>query len=377
LVSRSFDAAAAQRALRRGVDRLIAIAGQRGWHGFRTLAGDSDVWVTAFVVAHVGPATTRRATVGRARGDLAAAQTPSGGWTFGGDVPPDADSTAWALLALERTRLLDAERRRRAGEFLAEHVVGDGYATYRQGSGIAEFIGAGTRSVEGWTSEHPDVTAAVLAAGPPGTTSRERLTRLAALVARQTGAGWWPAYWWRSPQYTTALLLRALRRHERALPSEQRQRLVNAFAREQLPEGGFPLGASPDADAFSTALALDALCHIGGDEAASLRKRSGAALLAAQLEDGGWLGDFQLRIPPPDVRDPELVRGWSRGGRGGGSFVLDRDGIFATAQACAGLERWLAVERHDVPDFPAVPRLPPRDQPDVMEALASLPAREA
>jgi hypothetical protein len=377
LVSLSFDAAPAQRALRRGVDRLVAIAGPRLWHGFRTLAGESEVWVSAFVVARIGRAAARRGVVRRARVALAAAQGPAGGWSFGGEVPPDADSTAWALQALEGTRLLDVRSRERAGEFIAGHVAGDGYATYTPDGGIAEFIDAGSRSIEGWTSEHPDVTAAVLAAGPPGTGTAESLTRLAALVERQTGAGWWPAYWWRAPEYTAAVLLRALRRHGRSLPPEHERRLLNALAREQLDDGGFQLGGAPGADPFVTALALETLSHLDGKDARDLRHRAGSALLAAQFDDGGWMGDFQLRIPPPDARDPELVRGWTRGGGGGASFVLDRDGVFATAQACAAIDRWLAVEHEGVPQLPAVPRRPPREDAGVMEALASLPSREA
>jgi hypothetical protein len=51
---------------------------------------------------------------------------------------------------------------------------------------IAAFIGAGERSVDGWTAEHPDVTAAVLMAGAPGATDAASLSRLGALVARQS-----------------------------------------------------------------------------------------------------------------------------------------------------------------------------------------------
>ncbi len=370
-MSDSLDTARAQQALRRGVDRLVALAGPTGWHGFRTLAGDSDVWVSAFVIARIGPEASRRSVVRRARVALAAAQDPAGGWSFGGDVPPDADSTAWTLLALEGTRLADSVVRERAGAFLSELSAGDGYSTYGLDGRIGVFIEAGARSLEGWTSEHPDVTAAVLAAGPPGASNAERLTRLAALVEGQTGAGWWPAYWWRAPLYTTALVLRALRRHGRSLPADREQRLLNALVREQLPGGGYPLGGSPDADPFVTALALETLTHLVGDQAREAEQGAGAALLDAQLPEGGWMGDFQLRIPPPDVRDPDLVRGWARGGGGGASYVLDRDGIFATAQACAALSSWLAGDQ-EAGRRPEVPRRPPRGQ-DVMEALASLP----
>lgn len=110
--------AALQDAIRRALDRLSAVAGEDGWRDFRTLAGESGVWVSAFVVARIAPVAGRRAAVTRARRAIAAAQHPDGGWSFGGAVPPDADSTAWALQALERTRLLTPARRHAAGAFL-------------------------------------------------------------------------------------------------------------------------------------------------------------------------------------------------------------------------------------------------------------------
>lgn len=355
-------------ALRRGVTRLAAFAGEEGWRDFRTLAGESGVWVSAFVVSRIAPFGGRRAAVRRARIAIAAAQHESGGWSFGGLVPPDADSTAWALQALEGTRLLSPADRRRAEAFLDVHRTGEGYATYARDGAIDEFIGAAGRSVAGWKSEHPDVTAAVLMAGPPGATTAVVLNRLAALVERQGWSGWWPAYWWRSSRYTGALLMRALERHGRRLPPANESRLLEALQREQLPDGGYPLGGAHSADPFSTALALETLSLMPSDEARSVRDRAVAALLATQLGDGGWDGDYQLRIPPPDVVAPEHVSGWTRGHGGGGGFVLDRDGIFATAQACAALWSYLALPR---PPREPLPERPQRPVADAVEVFAT------
>lgn len=361
------EAAALKEGLRRGVDRLTSIAGEDGWRNFRTLAGESGVWVSAFVVARIAPVAARRAAVRGARQAIAAAQDPSGGWSFGNGVPADADSTAWALQALEGTRLLDATQRQRAGEFLEAHRAGDGYSTYASDGAIATFIGAGERSISGWTSEHPDVTAAVLAAGPPGTTDAAALVSLGSLVARQAGTGWWPAYWWRSSQYTGMLVVRALARRGWTLPPAAERLLLEALERQQLPDGGYPLGGAHETDPFSTGLAVETLSLLSAPEAGDLRDRAAGALLATQLGDGGWSGDYQLRIPPPDVHTPRHVAEWTRGGGGGGSFVLDRDGLFATAQACAALVSCLE---------PAVPREPlpePSRRPaeDVVEVFAT------
>jgi hypothetical protein len=55
-----------------------------------------------------------------------------------------------------------------------------------------------------------------------------------------------------------------------------------------------------------------------------------------------------MRIPAPGVVHPEHVDEWSRGTGGGNSFVLDKDGLFATAAACSALDRWRRVESGDL-----------------------------
>jgi hypothetical protein len=120
-------------------------------------------------------------------------------------------------------------------------------------------------------------------------------------------------------------------------------------------------------DPFSTALAVEALSLMPSGGARELRDRALGALLATQLDDGGWSGDYQLRIPPPDVQTPRHVSGWTRGGRGGGSFVLDQDGLFATAQACAALASCLAPAGPCEP----LPEPPRRHAEDVVEVFTT------
>ena len=55
-----------------------------------------------------------------------------------------------------------------------------------------------------------------------------------------------------------------------------------------------------------------------------------------------------LRIPAPDVKDPNRVSGWRRGTGGGNSFVMDEDGVFATALALYALTPRAAVRRRVV-----------------------------
>jgi hypothetical protein len=55
--------------------------------------------------------------------------------------------------------------------------------------------------------------------------------------------------------------------------------------------------------------------------------------------DGSWPSTAALRIPPPDVEDPERYERWVLHGRGGGSILLDGRAIFTTATVVAALGR--------------------------------------
>jgi squalene cyclase len=343
-VAGSSNGADCRAAIQQGVRWLCGAQEDGCWRGFPTLAGESNVWVTAFVAAHLREIAPRRTALRAARAYLAAQRWPGSGWSYGGDVPPDADSTAWCLLTLEGTALLSRAVASEAREFLASHQTAPGTSTYGETGGIRGYIGAGTGvSTEGWTSPHPDVTAAALLAGVPRAGGAPWLAAMKRLIAAQSGAGFWEAYWWRGPFYTTALVLRAVGKAGHRLPLERAHRALAALEREQLGDGGFGLGASVVSDPFTTALALESftrLAYLGGAEG---RRAATRALLRQQLADGSWPGDYVMRIPAPDVLDPRHVASWSLGSGGGNSYVPDSLGVFASTLACYALAQSQAV----------------------------------
>jgi hypothetical protein len=95
-----------------------------------------------------------------------------------------------------------------------------------------------------------------------------------------------------------------------------------------VPDGGYPLGGAHETDPFSTGLAIETLSCC--PPARRARSASGPSVRCSpQLGDGGWSGDYQLRIPPLTAA---TLRGMSRGGRAEaavGQLVLDRGGFSA------------------------------------------------
>lgn len=303
------------------------------------MAGQSDVWVTAFIAAHLR-GHLERAVDAQTHAFLLACRLGDGMWSYGHGVPSDADSTAWCLLALKGTRGragLTSAARRQALDGIWSRAGDDGVATFAADGAIAAYIGASaSQSTAGWTAGHPDVTAAAVLASVADRPQQAE-SALAHLIARQTAAGWFDAYWWRGPHYTTTLMLRALELLGRRLERERAAAVLHALQREQMPDGGFGLGSDAQADAFTTALALESLSHLSYLGGAQARRAAALALLKAQQADGHWAGGHVLRLPAPEVVDPRHVGRWMRDGRGGNSYVLDRDGLFATAVACHSL----------------------------------------
>lgn len=331
-------------AVDQGIRRLEALAPDGRWAGFPTLAGRSDVWVTAFAAAHLSGLAPRHRLVAGARDYLARAQQPNGGWGYGGrGVPADADSTAWCLQAMGGSRALSTAARSRARSFLEAHRTDRGFSTYLLDSGIRAFIEASTEtSIDGWAAVHLDVTAAVLLADYPRRGTPEARLLLQRLMTSQTAAGLIEAYWWRSPYYGLTMTLRAFCAH-RVRPSRTFiLRAQEALDAKRLAHGGYGLGASFATDALTTALALEACDLLASRKEATAASSVVNALLSAQRPDGGWEGALVLRIPAPPVTNPLSVRSWKANTGGGNSFVNDEGGVFATTLACHALALHLA-----------------------------------
>ncbi len=327
-----------ENAIKEGLKYLWSLNNMGSWQGFPTMAGTSDIWVTGFVLAHISSLSQRTPAMDKAYEFLLSSQHSVGGWSYSRCVPPDADSTAWCLVALANFSSVKEEVLRKATSFLWEHYSGKGLATYMPSSGIQQFIGAPSEDyLVGWYDSHPDVSmAAVLA-------DLQHIQVPAVLrwvTSRQSSEGFFDAYWWRGPYYTTALLLRALSLSKRSLTRSTKTALAAGLKKKQLANGAYGIGPTTTPDIFNTALALECLVHIDLETIEEAREACGHALLKAQNEDGSWAGGHILRLPAPNVTDPGTVPSWNNPDGGGNSFVEDKAGLFATAMACHALALW-------------------------------------
>lgn len=297
------------------------------WRDFETLAGLSDEWVTACVACALAR-SGREDGISAARDALKRLnrrQSWSGGWGYNARVPADADSTLWVLSLLGALDVRHSFRSLWARTFVRRHAKSNGgIATYASPRPIRFFTQlASNVSFAGWCAPHVCVSAlaaTVELSVRPGV--------LEFIRRSQSSDGSWDAYWWFDREYSSALAVAALA--ATATPDDEK-RIAHAVAWgiSRLEGGGAPL--SP----FAVAWLLSLLNAAGGP--GTVRRAALSLLLDSQAPDGSWPATARLRIPPPDVVEPDRYDRWLVGGRGGGSVVLERSGCFTTAAALNAL----------------------------------------
>ncbi len=307
-----------------------------GWHEFRTLAGLAVDWPTAYVAASLADAGASE-VVARAVETLLVGQQDTDGWGYHRKVPDDCDSTAYALIFLagqaRGQAIIKEAVASGAARLKAQQRSDGGFATYGDGRAIREFMEISEQvPLDGWTQTHPEVTAAaglaLLAAG-----EHEEATRAwACLTKLQDEVGGWRSYWWTNDFYATALATRLAA----ALGVGDREtvRAANWCKALQSPCGAWRDSRNGAHSVMATALSLQ-VCGQGGSCGAF---SAGVGWLEqTRRADGGWDGEFALRIPPPHIINPAAFTGWQPGGLGGGAVICDEGGCYVTATVMSAL----------------------------------------
>jgi len=312
-------------AIDRGINFLLSRRDARmRWSDFDTLAGPSTEWISAYV-AFALARTGRGPALEAARETWARLRFQhwwSPGWGYHTRVPSDADSTVWTL---SLCMAVGARPGRRALRFLGRHVThSGGVTTFASGLPIRIFTRVARGSFAGWCGEHACVTAAAVSLR-----SLPRRTRaLAWLRDVQRPDGHWSAYWWESPCYTTTLASEALSAETADGDAARVARGIEWTESYVRTRDGALLP-------FEASLALRTL--VLSNEASVERSRVLETLLAGQHADGSWTPSARLRIPPPDMTDPDSCTQWKEGGRGGRSVQVDGAGCFTAASVLLAL----------------------------------------
>jgi hypothetical protein len=286
------------------------------WRDFLLKPGRSDAWVTSYVglrllqIERTFSFDALRRPIATAMRFVERSRNANGGWGYNAICPPDADSTAHAILFL---RVAGATPTLRDYRDLSRFQLPDGaFATYRRGDAL-----------EGWCTGHPDVTAVALRALAAVLPSHHRIlrhgyARLAAYLKRREPLA---SYWWPSVFY--------LARELRALSRE----CSNAPVFE-LPQ----LAITNDAGCFARSLAIELAMLDDGETNVEAQLR---ALRRMQIADGSWPSEPILRVVNP--RSKRLDDRYARRS----PVVADDRRIFTSATVAAALA--LAESREQRP----------------------------
>jgi squalene cyclase len=308
------------------------------WEDFMTLAGRSVDWASGFVCASIAGLPGHRSLTLPCASALLRRRRRSGGWGYNSGVPEDCDSTAWALQAVLAAAHLPPMDVRRAQDFMSRHQspISGGFTTYVLADAMRALIDApNIEALEGWTSEHPCVTAVALTAalshGEP--TDDPLVVRSTAYLLNCRDAdGLWNSYWWPGYAYATYFSARVLARAGR-LDRNDRLKTAAAVVARVGDDGSWD-GLTSRGEVFSTALSIGTLLLAPDSPAAVTAARRGIQwLVERQLADGSWPAAPILRIPPSHVQDPETVKRWRSDDLGTGVIISDQSRTFTSAAA--------------------------------------------
>lgn len=302
------EARSTPESVRAGVQFLLRARRGDRWVDFDLPVGGSDAWVTAYTLARLGAVGRESFTnrgleaISRSLDWLSNMRSPGGGWSYNPTVPNDADSTAWAILALRRyNRAVSDEARR----FVS---------SCRESSGWFVTYPSDNSGQRVWRLPAPDVTVtAMRALGEPWSDATESRFRLV-----QCKDSTIPAYWWTSPFYTVALLVEG----------------YPELSSSRLSLGAIDKRGEGLASEFDLALLLLIHSSMGNQRCAA---RIAKHLRLRQRSDGSWPPSAVMRLPPPQMHTP-----WNT--IDSGPLYIDVHGVFTTATAVAALSAFARLD---------------------------------
>lgn len=316
------------------------------WDEYITNGNISSIWATAFIsnqlvflnAKEIETCKTKAAHFLNTRKDTL--------WGYNSQMPCDADSTNFALLALMHQNY---EIDKAIASWLSFQNSDGGFATYtsNQTTLLNKIMYNGNSSIsyEGWEQSHPCVSAvSLLLLAYHQDKYQQPFKQLKSYLKKEFKEHQsFKPYWWTSEIYSLSYLSGALVISKDEDLSAMLQQRVQAVIKNQNLDGSFGDAFQPNSS-FYTALMLQILCEHSEfihNYGPNLEKAL-QWLLKNQFTDGSWDNTYALRLPAINILDPETATTrWPAKRNGLNTRAIEFNRLFSTATALKALNSYL------------------------------------
>jgi len=310
------------------------------WSDMVTNQGISEVWTTGFITWNLSQNNTNRNSYVDLAIEYLFENRSLNLWGYNPNMIWDIDSSFNVLFAIDQN---NAIKKRDIDLLIGSQKPNGAFCTYVDDKDLKKYLGHKFQDFSGWTHEHICVSALALyflCVSKKNNNAKNKLLNY--LLPKQNNDGLWESYWWTSPLYSTAFIVKSLiienyEKYNRIITSA-----INSIL--QLRNSNYSFGDSHDNEsAFFTLLVLDMLCssNITFNKYKEYVSLIMNWVLNNQLEDGSFHSSYILRIPSPEIKNPNKIKMWVTNNSKGVNVVKsDFMRLFTTSLAFQALNKY-------------------------------------
>lgn len=328
------------KSIEKGLNFIIrAITPSGFWQTFQSSQGESDVWISAYIIREIGILLPDEQIISRLSNLLLYAQANDGGWGYKRSFVSDADSTATVCLSLHQLGKQFFPDKARAGalQFLLNHLDtwDTGFRTFRFDALRKILPLDKPAQAQGWIEPHVDVSANVCEAIAKigNVTLRNSCKNLFySLLAKSTEVDSWEAYWWSTDSICTYHMIRLMQTlllsDNLDLLDAQIGKIAREMSMDDFLKSRFPLGSC----IFTTSIGIRCLINQFERHFEQIFNAINV-IISLQYDDGSWDSQPILVIPTPCALRKKDVSDWKIDAPGYPNVLSDKSRVLVTAVA--------------------------------------------
>lgn len=307
------------------------------WEDFLNDAGISDIWATAFVTYSLSKDNILISEFQKSKGFLLSNTNSDYVWGYNTDWIPDADSTSFAILALNSLGHVFKEEELK-GWYSYQNDDG-GFSTYNNEQELSASLNSkDITNVTGWLNSHFCVSSIAYLVFSELKINNKYSKKLREYLIYNLKTESYQPYWWTSSIYSISyLIIASSLSHDNEILL-----LCNRILNKYLKNIQFPIK-----NEFYAGLLLNAVCYSNNELiiSKSILSKLVLGLIESQKKDGSWEGNYSLRMPSPHIINPNIeVKFWDENNRGTNIHVKDFHRLFTTVSCLSALTKYDSIK---------------------------------